>query len=58
MISIGWPRRPTKKQRQLSKISLTIPLKKKRKLVSRLGEIVWCDKNGIGIRFQTDAPAK
>jgi Tfp pilus assembly protein PilZ len=40
------------------KISLTIPLKKKRKLVSRLGEIVWCDKNGIGIRFQTDAPAK
>jgi hypothetical protein len=34
------------------KVSLTIPLKKKRKIVSRLGEIVWCDENGIGIRFQ------
>lgn len=40
------------------KITLTIPLKKKQKLVSRFGEIVWCDENGIGIRFQTDAPGK
>jgi hypothetical protein len=40
------------------KVSLTIPLKKKQKLVSRLGEIVWSDENGIGIRFQNEAPAK
>jgi Tfp pilus assembly protein PilZ len=38
------------------KVSLTIPLKQRQKLVSRLGEIVWCDENGIGIRFQNDAP--
>lgn len=36
------------------KVSLTIPLKKKRKLISRRGEIVWSDENGIGIRFQSD----
>jgi hypothetical protein len=40
------------------KVSLTIPLKKKRKLVSRRGEIVWCDENGIGIRFQNVPPAE
>ena len=40
------------------KISLTIPLKKKRKLVSRRGEIVWADENGIGIRFQDQATAQ
>jgi hypothetical protein len=44
--------KPTKGQR----VSLTIPLKKKQKLVSRSGEIVWSDENGIGIRFQTNAP--
>ncbi len=46
--------KPTKGQ----KVSLAIPLKKKQKLVSRRGEIVWCDENGIGIRFQTDEPVK
>lgn len=40
------------------KVSLTIPLKKKQKLVSRLGEIVWSDENGIGIRFQNDTPVE
>ena len=40
------------------KISLTIPLKKKRKLVSRLGEIVWCNGSGIGIRFQNESSVK
>jgi hypothetical protein len=40
------------------KVSLSIPLKQKQKLVSRLGEIVWCDENGIGIRFQEDSPAQ
>jgi hypothetical protein len=38
------------------KVSLTIPLKKRQKLVSRRGEIVWCDENGIGIRFQNGTP--
>lgn len=40
------------------KVSLTIPLKTKKKLVSRRGEIVWCDENGIGIRFQNETPSK
>ena len=35
------------------KVSLTIPLKKKQKLISRSGEIVWSDENGIGIQFQS-----
>lgn len=40
------------------KVSLTIPLKKKQKVVSRLGEIVWCDENGIGIRFHNQTAAE
>lgn len=40
------------------KISLTIPLKEKRKLVSRRGEIVWSDENGIGIRFQSESSVR
>lgn len=38
------------------KISLAIPLKQAQKLVSRRGEIVWADENGIGIRFQNETP--
>lgn len=37
------------------KVFLTIPLKNKQKLISRVGEIVWVDKNGLGIKF-TRAP--
>jgi hypothetical protein len=44
----------SEKPQKGQKVSLTIPLKKKRKLISRSGEIVWSDENGIGIRFQSD----
>jgi hypothetical protein len=37
-------------------VYLTIPLKKKKKMVTRLGEIVWSDENGVGIRFQSEKP--
>jgi len=43
---------------QGQKVSLTIPLKRKRKVVSRQGEIVWSDEDGIGIRFQHDSPGQ
>jgi hypothetical protein len=35
------------------KVFLTIPLKKRRKLITRSGEIVRSDENGIGIRFES-----
>jgi hypothetical protein len=34
------------------RVFLTIPLKKKQKVVTRLGEVVWYDSSGIGIKFQ------
>jgi len=34
------------------RVSLTIPLKEKQKLVTRSGEIVWSRKNGVGIKFE------
>ena len=40
------------------RVFLTIPLKKKQKLITRAGEIVWRNKNGLGIKFEaqtTDA---
>jgi hypothetical protein len=33
------------------KVFLTIPLKNRQKVVTRVGEIVWMDPAGIGIRF-------
>jgi hypothetical protein len=44
--------KPIKGQR----VFLTIPLKKKQKVVTRLGEVVWSDGSGIGIKFQTQSP--
>jgi hypothetical protein len=32
-------------------VSLTIPLKKREKIVTRVGEVVWSDADGVGIRF-------
>jgi hypothetical protein len=46
----------SEKPQQGQKVSLTIPLKMKRKLISRNGEIVWCDEDGIGVRFQSVPP--
>jgi hypothetical protein len=46
----------SEKPKQGQKVSLTIPLKVKRKLISRNGEIVWCDEDGIGVRFQSVPP--
>jgi hypothetical protein len=37
------------------RVYLTIPLQKKQKIVTRLGEVVWSDSHGVGIRFQTTA---
>jgi hypothetical protein len=37
------------------RVFLTIPLKKKQKLVNRAGEIVWSDKNGVGIKFEAES---
>ena len=34
-------------------VVLKIPLQKKRKLVTRPGEIVWSNRNGVGIKFET-----
>jgi len=34
------------------RVFLTIPLKKKRKLITRAGEIVWRNQNGLGIKFE------
>ncbi len=38
------------------RVFLTIPLKKKQKVVTRLGEVVWSDTNGVGIKFQPQPP--
>jgi len=40
------------------KVSLMIPLKKKQKLVVRVGEVVRSDSQGIGIKFQPHPPHK
>jgi len=39
------------------RVFLTIPLKKKRKLITRAGEIVWRNQNGLGIKFEDQAAA-
>jgi hypothetical protein len=36
------------------KVSLTIPLEKKKKLTTRVDEIVWADGDGIGIIFMSE----
>lgn len=38
------------------KVSVLIPLKKKQKLVVRVGEVVRSDAKGIGIKFQPHSP--
>lgn len=40
------------------KVSVMIPLKKKQKLVVRVGEVVRSDSNGIGVKFQSHPPDK
>ena len=40
------------------KVSVMIPLKKKQKLVVRVGEVVRSDSNGIGIKFHLHPPDK
>lgn len=35
------------------RVFLTVPLKKKQKLITRPGEIVWRNKSGVGIKFET-----
>lgn len=36
------------------RVFLTIPLRKRQKLVTRSGEIVWSSRNGVGIKFETE----
>ena len=38
------------------RVFLTIPLKKKQKVVTRLGEVVWSDGSGVGIKILTQSP--
>jgi PilZ domain len=40
------------------RVYLTIPLQKKQKIVTRRGEVLWSDGNGVGIRFQTPADSQ
>ena len=40
------------------KVSVMIPLKKKQKLVVRVGEVVRSDAKGIGVKFQPPPPDK
>jgi hypothetical protein len=40
------------------KVSVMIPLKKKQKLVVRVGEVVRSDSKGIGVKFQPHPPGK
>jgi hypothetical protein len=40
------------------KVSVMIPLKKKQKLVVRVGEVVRSDAKGIGVKFQSRPPGK
>jgi hypothetical protein len=37
------------------RLQLTIPLRKRQKLITRRGEVVWSDQNGLGIRFDAEA---
>jgi hypothetical protein len=37
------------------RLQLTIPLRKRQKIVTRFGEVVWSDPDGIGIRFDAEA---
>jgi hypothetical protein len=37
------------------RVFLTIPLKKKQKLITRAGEIVWRNKSGMGVKFEAQA---
>jgi hypothetical protein len=37
-------------------VYLTIPLKNRRKLVTRVGKVVWCEADGIGIEFAPNGP--
>jgi hypothetical protein len=36
------------------RVVLKIPLKKKQKLITRSGEIVWSDETGVGIKFEAE----
>ena len=36
-------------------LSLTIPYRKQQKLITRLGEVVWAERNGIGIKFEPES---
>jgi hypothetical protein len=38
-------------------LSLTIPYRKQQKLITRLGEVVWAERNGIGIKFEPESSA-
>ena len=37
------------------RLQLTIPLRKRQKIVTRFGEVVWSDPDGIGIQFDAEA---
>ncbi|MCU0562920.1 MAG: PilZ domain-containing protein [Desulfobacterales bacterium] len=37
------------------RLQLTIPLRKRQKIVTRSGEVVWSDRDGLGIRFDPGA---
>jgi Tfp pilus assembly protein PilZ len=37
------------------RLQLTIPLRKRQKIVTRFGEVVWSDPDGLGIRFDPEA---
>jgi hypothetical protein len=36
------------------RVFMTIPLKKKQKIITRSGEILWSSQNGVGIKFEAD----
>jgi hypothetical protein len=36
------------------RVFLTIPLKKKQKIVTRSGEIVWSSRDGVGVKFEAE----
>ena len=40
------------------RLQLTIPLRKRQKLITRFGEVVWSDSNGLGIKFDAQARAE
>lgn len=48
----------TEKLSKGQRVFLTIPLKKNQKLITRSGEIVWSNKNGVGIKFEAESDDK